>query len=445
VRGDELFGEARKHLIGGVGAGGRFHPILGRAAYFERGLGSRLWDVDGREYIDFFTGSGANFLGHGHPAMVEAIQQALQVGIICNGETEFHARLANLISEAVPCADKVRFANSGTEATMGAIRIARAFTGKPRILKFEGHFHGMHDYLWHNCSAGTGEVRADGTIAPLPDSDGIPAVLGDLILVAPFNDIETFDRIVRGHRDKLAAVIMEPICYNQGCIPSDPAFLREVRRITAQSGILLIFDEVLSGFRMCRGGGQEYYGVEPDLCTLAKALGSGVPIAAVCGNSEVMSMLNPLGHTVMSGTYTGHLIAVMAAIACQREIARPGFYEHINDVGRRLYDGITEALRQTGTPGIVQGIGARFGVYFGVTEPVTNYRQALRVDRELERSFLSGCLARGLYFHDYGHTMHHGFSSQHSLADIDETLNIIEDVLRSIKTDPETGTDAKGN
>jgi glutamate-1-semialdehyde 2,1-aminomutase len=260
----------------------------------------------------------------------------------------------------------------------------------------------------------------------------MPGALADLILVVPFNNLDAFDRAVRAYRDELAAVIMEPISYNQGCIPSDPGFLREVRRICTECGIVLIFDEVLSGFRMCRGGGQEYYGVTPDLCTLAKALGGGVPIAAVCGSAEVMSVLNPAGRTVMSGTYTGHLTAVMGAIACQREIAKAGFYEHINGLADRLYKGIAEALRITGVPGIVQGIGARFGLYLGLTEPVTNYRQVVRTDRKMEIRFLRGCLARGLYFHDYGHTMHHGFSSQHSLADIGEALDIIEDTLREL-------------
>ncbi len=434
MKSDELFARAQKHLVGGVGAGGRFHPLLGQALYFSRGQGSRLWDVDGKEYIDFFTGSGANFLGHNHPATREAIQRALDIGVICNGETEYHARLAELVSEAVPCAEMVRFANSGTESTMGAIRIARGYTGKSKILKFEGHFHGMHDYLWYNCAAGVGELGADGTITPLAESAGMPPELAQLILVTPFNDLETFQRVVRAHRDELAAVIMEPISYNQGCIPSDPEFLREVRRICTEMGIVLIFDEVLSGFRMGRGGAQEYYGITPDLCTLAKALGGGVPIAAVCGNKQVMSVLNPLGKTVMSGTYTGHLTAVMAAIACQMELAKPGFYAHINVLADRLYKGIAEALRTTGVPAVIQGIGARFGLYFGVTEPVTNYRQAARSNREMEKRFLKGCLGRGLYFHDYGHTMHHGFSSQHSLADIDESLNKIEDALREARS-----------
>ncbi len=432
MKSDELFAEAQKHLIGGVGAGGRFHPLLSRPVYFSRGRGSHLWDVDGKRYIDFFTGSGANFLGHDHPAIRKAIQKALDIGIICNGETEYHARLAGLVSEAVPCAEKVRFANSGTEATMGAIRIARSFTKKCKILKFEGHFHGMHDYLWHNCSSGAGEIREDGTITPFPESAGVPEALADLVVVLPFNDITTFARVVRAGKGEFAAVIMEPVCYNQGCIPSDLGFLREVRSLCTEHGIVLIFDEVLSGFRMCRGGGQEYYGVTPDLCTLAKALGGGVPIAAVCGNAEIMSSLNPVGRTVMSGTYSGHLTAVMGAVACQTEIAKPGFYEHINVLADRLYKGITEVLQVCGVPGIVQGIGARFGLYLGATEPVTHCRQ-LPVNREMEIRFIKGCLNRGLYLHDYGHTMHHGFSAQHSVADIDEALNVIEEALRDVK------------
>jgi len=434
MKSQQLFEAAQKHLIGGAGAGGRYHPLLRRPLYLAHGKGSRFWDVDGKEYLDFFTGSGANFLGHDHPAITAAIRQALDVGVICNGETAYHSQLADLIAEAVPCAEKVRFANSGTEATLGAIRIARGFTGKPKILKFEGHFHGMHDYLWYNCATALGDLRDDGTIDPIPDSDGMPAALSDLILVVPFNNPGAFEKAVSIHRDELAAVILEPISYNQGCIPAHPEFLRQVRETCSRAGIVLIFDEVLSGFRMCRGGAQAYYGVTPDLCTLAKALGGGVPIAAVCGKTDVMSVLNPIGRTGMSGTYTGHLTAVMGAIACQTEIAKPGFYPHITALADRLYTGIAEALRVTGVPGIVQGIGARFGLYLGVTEPVTNYREAARSNREMEIRFILGCVQRGLYLHDYAHQapMHHGFSSQHTAEDIDEALIIIEDALRAV-------------
>jgi glutamate-1-semialdehyde 2,1-aminomutase len=432
MKSEQLFQAAQQHLIGGAGAGGRYHPLLKRPLYLARGRGSRFWDVDGKEYIDFFTGSGANFLGHDHPAIRAAILQALDVGVICNGETEYHSRLAELIHEAVPCAEKVRFANSGTEATMGAIRVARGYRKKPKILKFEGHFHGMHDYLWYNCSAGVGALRADGTVAPLPDSDGIPEGMTDHIVVVPFNDLAAFERAVAAHAHELAGVIMEPISYNMGCIPADPDYLKAVRRICTEEGVVLIFDEVLSGFRMCRGGAQQYYGVTPDVCTLAKALGGGVPIAAVCGKTDVMSVLNPVGRTIMSGTYTGHLTAVVPAIACQTEIATPGFYPHIHALAERLYSGIREALTATGVAGVVQGIGARFGLYLGVTEPVRNYRGAVRTNREMEVKFILGCVKRGLYIHDYGHTMHHGFSSQHTIQDIDDALNIIEDALREI-------------
>ena len=432
MKSEQLYQSAQQHLIGGAGAGGRYHPLLKRPLYLARGKGSRFWDVDGKEYIDFFTGSGANFLGHGHPAISQAVRDALDVGVICNGETEYHSQLAALVSAAVPCAEKVRFANSGTEATMGAIRIARGYARKPKILKFEGHFHGMHDYLWWNCSAGVGPIRADGTVAPLPDTDGIPELLADLVVVVPFNDLDAFERAVAAHRHELAAVIMEPISYNMGCIPSEPDFLKGVRRICTEQNLVLIFDEVLSGFRMCRGGAQEYYGVTPDLCTLAKALGGGVPIAAVCGKTEVMSVLNPVGRTVMSGTYTGHLTAVMPAIACQRELAKSDFYPHITRLADRLYAGIREALKITGVPGVLQGIGARFGLYLGLTEPVTSYRQAVQTNREMEVKFILGCVKRGLYIHDYGHTMHHGFSAQHTEADIDQALSIIEDALREI-------------
>jgi len=219
MKGEKLYESAQQHMIGGAGAGGRYHPLLKRPLYLAKGRGSRLWDVDGREYIDFFTGAGANFLGHDHPAIKAAIQQALEIGVICNGETEYHSRLADMVADAVPCAEKIRWANSGTEATMGAIRIARGYAKKPKILKFEGHFHGMHDYLWYNCAAGVGALRDDGTVAPLPDSDGMPDQLSELIIVVPFNDIERFEKAIAAHQDELAAVIVEPISYNQGCMP----------------------------------------------------------------------------------------------------------------------------------------------------------------------------------------------------------------------------------
>jgi len=236
MKSEQLYQSAQQHLIGGAGAGGRYHPLLKRPLYLARGKGSRFWDVDGKEYIDFFTGSGANFLGHDHPAIRRAIQEALDVGVICNGETEYHSKLATLVSDAVPCAEKVRFANSGTEATMGAIRIARGYARKPKILKFEGHFHGMHDYLWWNCSAGVGAIREDGTVAPLPDTDGMPDAMADLVVVVPFNDLAAFERAVAAHRHELAAVILEPISYNMGCIPADPDFLKGVRRICTEQG-----------------------------------------------------------------------------------------------------------------------------------------------------------------------------------------------------------------
>ena len=432
---EELFESAKEYLIGGGVAGGRYNPLLKRPVYVTHGQGSRFWDVDGKEYIDLFTGSGATFLGHNHPAIRAALEQALDIGIIANAETAYHSELARMVSDAVPCAEKIRLQNSGTEATMGAIRIARAYTGKPKILKFEGHFHGMHDYLWYNCSTALGDLRDDGTVAPLPDTDGMPEAVADLIVVVPFNDVEAFDTAIRMHKDELAAVILEPISYNQGCVPSDPDFLRGVRQTCDEMGVLLIFDEVLSGFRMCRGGAQEYYGVTPDLCTLAKALGGGVAISAICGKTEVMNVLNPVGHTVISGTYTGHVPAVLGALACQKEIARSGFYDHINALADRLYDGIAGLLQANGIPGVVQGIGARFGLYFGVTEPVTNYRQAVKSDREMEVKFLLGCVERGLYLHDYAHQtpMHHGYSSQHTVEDIDEALNIIGDVFREMR------------
>ncbi len=353
MKSDELFQSAQRHLVGGAGAGGRYHPLLKRPLYFARGLGSRLWDVDGVEYIDFFTGSGANFLGHGHPAVAAAIRRALEVGVICNGETEYHARLADLVADAVPCAEMVRFANSGTEATMGAIRIARGFTRKPKILKFEGHFHGMHDYLWYNCAAGLGEQRPDGTIAPRADSEGMPEALAELIVVVPFNDAEAFAKAIRAHGHELAAVIVEPIAYNQGCIPADPEFLRAARELTARHGALLVFDEVIAGFRFRAGACSTAYGVRPDLACFAKAMGGGMPVAAVAGRADVMALAGRGGGVKFSGgTYSGHPASMLAAKTMMSwlEDHEQEIYPAINALGAEARKIVEEALRAEGFP-----------------------------------------------------------------------------------------------
>jgi glutamate-1-semialdehyde 2,1-aminomutase len=316
---------------------------------------------------------------------------------------------------------------------MAAIRIARAATGREKIIKFDGHFHGMHDYVLYN--AHTPEREYEHFVPSFPDSDGIPNRLNELVITVPFNDEAAFRDALDLYWHDVAAVILEPVSYNLGTIPSDRDWLKMVRAETERRGVVLIFDEVLAGFRMALGGSAEYFGVTPDLSTWAKALGAGWPIAAVTGRESVMSSLNPVGRAVVSGTYTGHLAAVLASQAALEIMSAPDFYEQLNANADRFYAGIDGLFQRHGVPGHVQGLGARFGLYFGITEPVRDYRQARKFDVDLNNRFLKQTAPHGLHFHDFGTKaapMHYGITSAHTNADIDEALDRLDGVFASL-------------
>ena len=432
---EALFQFASQYLVGGVSGSARLNAALGRPVYLTHGDGCRLYDVDGRSYLDYNLSHGASFLGHNHPGIRKAIQQALDMGVICAYETEYHSRVAETLSRLIPCAEQVRFANSGSEVTFTAIRVARAVTGRQKILKFEGHFHGLHDaVVWNAHGPARDAFPTYPYVPPQVESAGVPPQLADLVIVIPWNDPAAIRQALREHGDELAAVICEPVNYNSGCICPAPGFLELLRTETAARGVLLIFDEVLSSFRMAAGGAQAYYKVTPDLCTLAKAVANGLPLAVVAGKREFMRVLSPLGPAAHSGTYSGHLFAVLAALASLREITQPGFYDRIFANADRLYQGLTALVAQHGVPARVQGLGARFGIYFGVTHEVKAYQDAARIDGDLGYRFIRACFERGVYFHNYGKLAlgHHGFSAAHTPADIDDTLNRVDDALKAM-------------
>jgi glutamate-1-semialdehyde 2,1-aminomutase len=433
---DSLFDFAQKYLVAGVSGSARLNAALGRPLYLTHGDGCRLTDVDGRTYIDYNLSHGATFLGHNHPGVRKAIQQALDMGVICAYETEYHSRLAAQLCQVIPCAEQVRFANSGTEATLAAIRLARAATGRNMILKFEGHFHGLHDYVVWNAHGTPRDQFPTYPYVPLEvDSAGIPPQIAQFVIVIPWNDPEAFRRTMEEHGSELAAVICEPVNYNSGCIPPEPGMLELLRDECTKAGAVLIFDEVLSGFRMAVGGAQAYYKVTPDVCTMAKAVANGLPLAVVAGKREFMRLLSPEGPAAHSGTYSGHLFAILAGLASLADITAPGFYDPIFANADNLYGGLTRLFTAYGVPARVQGLGARFGIYFGVTHEVNNYQDAARIDGELGHRFIRACFDRGVYFHNYGRLAlgHHGFSASHTAADIDETLNRVESALKAMK------------
>ncbi|MDA8219390.1 MAG: aspartate aminotransferase family protein [Dehalococcoidales bacterium] len=432
---EALFDFANRHLVAGVSASARINAALGHPLYITRGDGCRLYDVDGREFVDYNLSHGATFLGHNNPEVKAAVEQALAMGIICAYETEYHGKLGEMLSRAVPCAEQVRFANSGSEATFTAMRIARVATGRQKILKFEGHFHGLHDYaIWNAHGPARDSLPTYPYVPPAVESAGVPPQLADLVIVIPWNDPAALQQALAEHGSEIAGIICEPVNFNSGGILPKPGFLELLREEATKHGCVLIFDEVLSSFRMAMGGAQAYYGVTPDICTLAKAVANGLPLAVVAGKKKFMAQLSPLGPAAHSGTYSGHLISVLAAIASLEIIGREGFYEQIFAKAERLYGGLNALLASHGVPARVQGLGARFGIYFGITDEVWDYQHAARIDGVLGHKFIRACFDRGVYFHNYGKMAlgHHGFSAAHTLADIDDTLDKVESALHEI-------------
>jgi glutamate-1-semialdehyde 2,1-aminomutase len=426
----EQYEHACQYLAGGVSSSTRLNRAIGHALLIDRGAGCRVWDLDGKEYIDLCCSHGATLLGHGDPRVRRAIDDALDRGACCSYENELHTELARLLCETVPCLDRVRFTCSGSEATMHCLRLARAFTGRQKILKFEGHFHGYHDQVMF--SIGTPADRLGPEAEPLayPGSSGIAAGLEAQLVLVPYNRLELFEQAFRRHAGELAAVILEPIYYNAGCIVPTPGFMDSVRRLTDDAGVLLIFDEVLSAFRMAPGGAQQYLGVTPDLCTLGKAVGGGQPLSVFGGRRDIMDRLMPTGDCQHSGTYNGHVVAVAAGLAAVQAYTEPGFYRHIQAIAQRLYGGLTDLFRWRRIPAHVQGLGARFGIYFGVGGEVHSYRDAVRHQRDQMLRFIRAAIGRGVYFHDYGGAAcHHGFCAAMTTADVDEVLQRLDDAL----------------
>jgi len=415
------FEQAGQVLAGGVSASLRVNFAVGHPVYMERADGPYLYDIAGREFIDLSLSNGAALLGHRHPALLSALDAVRERGFLSATETRDHARLAETLIELIPSAERVRFSTTGVEATMLATRVARALTGRPSIVKFEGHFHGLYDAFVYNQHAPLAGPDAE----PTAESDGLIGAPGQT-LVAPWNDREAVERLLDRHRDRIAAVICEPINYNAGCIPPAPGFLAFLRDVTAAHGIVLIFDEVLSGFRMGVGGAQAYYGVTPDLTTLAKALAGGVPLSATVGRADVMAPISG-GRAAHSGTYSGHLLGVLAGLATLKVLAAPGTYERLNADADWFYGELQAAFDRVGFSARVQGIGARFGIYVGVDPdvPILTYAQAAAHDSALYNRFIGAALEHGVYVHSYGKT----YAPGHAGISVVRTREVLAEVV----------------
>ncbi len=431
----EQFTRAQRSLSGGVSASTRVNKALGHPMYFNRAEGCRLWDLDGKEYIDLCCSHGAALIGHGDPRVMAAVQAVLARGAACSYENELHSELAELLCETIPACERVRFTGSGTEATMHTIRLARAFTGKPKLIKIEGHFHGYHDQVMFSIGAPADQLGDEASPNKWSASTGMAPGLDEQLILVPYNRPELLEAALREHAHEAAAVICEPIFFNAGCIKPTPEFLKVLREATRANNVLLIFDEVLSAFRMCAGGAQEYLGVTPDLCTIGKAVGGGFPISVFGGRADIMETLMPTGTCQHSGTYNGHIVCVAAAIAAIKAYREPGFYEHINAVADRLYPGMNDIFRRHGVNGRVEGLGARCGIYFGVPEELRSYRDAVQHQRSTMLKFIALAIKHGVYFHDYGGgACHHGFCAAMTLDDVDEALDRLDAAVGEMQT-----------
>jgi glutamate-1-semialdehyde 2,1-aminomutase len=421
---DDLFDRARQLIPGGVNSPVRaFKAVGGTPRFIRKAEGARVWDADGKSYLDYLGSWGPMILGHAFPPVVDAVQQAAARGTSYGAPCAAEVELAERVVRLVPSVERVRFVSSGTEATMSALRLARAFTGRRKILKFEGCYHGHSDGLL--VAAGSGVATLG-----IPGSPGVPEGTVADTLTAPFNDVPALERVAAEHGGDLAAVIVEPVVGNMGCVAPRDGYLEALRRLTRQTGALLIFDEVITGFRLAPGGAQQVYGVMPDLTCLGKILGGGLPAAAYGGRADVMSMVAPEGPVYQAGTLSGNPLAMAAGCATLDHLVRPGHFEHLDALAIRLQVGLARAAQAAGVMVTVNRVGSMFTVFF-CRGPVSDYATAKASDTGLYARFFHALLDRGVYFPPA--QFEAAFVSlAHREADIDETVRAAEGALRGI-------------
>jgi glutamate-1-semialdehyde 2,1-aminomutase len=422
-RSEALFEEAKRLIPGGVNSPVRaFRGVGGTPRFIARGHGSRVWDVDGNSYIDYVASWGPLILGHAHPSVVEAVQGAAKEGTSFGAPTEREVELARLVVEAIPSVEMVRFVNSGTEATMSALRLARAFTGREKIVKFDGGYHGHADGLLANMGSG-------GLTLGVPASPGVPAATAAGTLSARYNDLASVEALFAANGDDIAAVIVEPVAGNMGVVPPRPGFLEGLRAITRRHGALLIFDEVITGFRVAYGGAQSLYGVQPDLTCLGKIVGGGLPVGAYGGRREIMERVSPTGPVYQAGTLSGNPIAMAVGIATLRALQQPGVYDDLERKAARLHQGLQEAAAEAGVPATVNRVGSMLTAFF-VDVDVEDYESAKRADTARYAAFFHAMLAEGVYLAPS--QFEAAFvSTAHTDEDIERTVLAARKALRS--------------
>ena len=423
-RSKQLFEAAQKHIPGGVNSPVRaFRAVGGTPIFFDRAKGPYMYDADGKRYIDYVMSWGPMILGHGHPVVLDAIREQLEKAMTFGPPTELEISLADKICEQVPGMDMVRMVNSGTEATMSAIRLARGYTGRDKIVKFEGCYHGHSDSLL--VKAGSGALTLG-----VPSSPGVPASLADHTVTLNYNDIEQVKETFAEIGEQVACIIVEPVVGNMNCVPPIPGFLEALREVCTASGAVLIIDEVMTGFRIGPQGASAYYGIEPDLICLGKVIGGGMPVGAFGGKREIMEQISPLGPVYQAGTLSGNPVAMAAGLATLNQVSQPGFLDPLVAHTDQLVNGLRERAAAAGIPMTSNHVGTMWGLFFSEEEKIINYSQVMNCDTERFSTFFHGMLDEGIYLAPASYEA--GFmSAAHTDEDIQYTLDAAE---RGFKT-----------
>ena len=421
---EQLFAESLNHIPGGVNSPVRaFRGVGGQPFFAERAAGAHIWDVDGNDYIDYVGTWGPAILGHAHPAIVQAVQSAAERGTSFGIPSEAEVRMAQVVKDCVPSVEKVRMVNSGTEACMSAIRVARGFTDRPKIIKFDGCYHGHVDSLL--VKAGSGALTCGN-----PDSGGVPAEFTAHTIVLPFNDRDAVEQAFAANKGQVAGIILEPVPGNAGVYLPRDGYLEFLREITTANNSLLIFDEVMTGFRVSLGGVQERFGITPDLSCFGKIIGGGLPVGAFGGRAEVMDVLAPDGPVYQAGTLSGNPLAMAAGLATLEELKTGSAHEQLEAIGTRLETGLNAAAERAGIPVITQRAGSMSCLFFA-EEPVHNLAEAMNTDRERFKKYFHGMLAEGVYLAPSAFEAAF-LSAAHTEADIDYTIAAAEKVMATL-------------